>query len=157
MGNEYAGELTGAGLRVALVVSRFNEDITSRLLDGAREALAEHGVTDGDVDVAWVPGAFELPLAAKRMAESHHYDAVICIGAVIKHETVHWAYVAEQAAAGIQRAALDTGVPCFFGVLTCETHEQALERSGGSKGNRSYDAAVGAIEMANLLRKLRVD
>jgi 6,7-dimethyl-8-ribityllumazine synthase len=150
-------EKLGAGLRIAIVVSRFNDDITGRLLGGAREALAEHGVAEADVEVVWVPGAFELPLVAKRLAETHRYDAAICIGAVIKHETAHWHYVAEQAAAGIQRAALDTGVPCMFNVLTCETHEQALARSGGDKGNRGYDSAIGAMETARLLRSLRVD
>jgi len=154
MGAEFHGSHEGAGLRLALVVSGFNGDVTGRLLEGAKGALAECGVAEGDVDVAWVPGSFELPVAAKRLAGSRRYDAVVCLGAVIRHETVHWAYVAEQAAAGIQRAALDTGVPVVFGVLTCETKDQALERAGGKAGNKGYDWALSAVETARLMKKL---
>ncbi len=157
MGATYQGELQGAGLRVALTVSRFNEAVTSRLLAGARTALERHGVRAEDVDLAWVPGAFELPFTARKLAESHRYDAVVCLGAVIRGETPHFEYVAGEAARGIADAARDTGVPVIFGVLTTDTLEQALERASGKAGNKGYDAAVNAIEMANLLRQLRPD
>jgi len=145
--------LDGSGLSLALVVSRFNEGITARLLAGAREALQRHGVSNHDL--VWVPGSFELPLAAKHLAGSGRYQAVVCLGAVIRHETDHYEHVAREAAAGIQRVALDTGVPCIFGVLTCDTEEQALERSGGKHGNKGFEAVESAIQMANLLRKLQ--
>jgi 6,7-dimethyl-8-ribityllumazine synthase len=157
MGNTFQGELSGAGLRIGIVVSRFNEVVTSRLLAGARSALERHGVHDDDVDVAWVPGAFELPLVARKLAESHRYDAVVCLGAVIRGETPHFGYVAGEAARGIADAARDTGVPVVFGVLTTDTLEQALERAGGKAGNKGYDAVLSAIEVANLLRRLRPD
>lgn len=157
MGVTFQGELHGAGLRLALVVSRFNEVVTSRLLAGARSALERHGVREEDVDVAWVPGSFELPIAARRLAESRRYDAVVCLGAVIRGETPHFEYVAAEAARGIGQVARDTGVPTIFGVLTPNTLEQALERAGGKVGNKGYDAAVNAIEMANLMRQLRPD
>ncbi len=157
--------LDGAGLSLALVVSRFNEGVTSRLLAGAREALQRHGVSQHDV--FWVPGSFELPLAAKRLAQTGRYHAVVCLGAVIRHETDHYEHIAREAAAGIQRAALDTGVPCIFGVLTTDTEEQALDRAsaiggsasggGGSHGNKGFEATESAIQMANLLRELRGD
>jgi 6,7-dimethyl-8-ribityllumazine synthase len=153
----FQGELNGAGLRIAVVVSRFNESITSRLLDGAREALARHDVRDEDVDVAWVPGAFELPLAALELAESRRYDAVVCLGAVIRGETPHFEYVAGEAARGVAQVARDTGVPVVFGVITPDTMEQAEARAGGKKGNKGQDAALSAIEMANLLRQLRAE
>jgi 6,7-dimethyl-8-ribityllumazine synthase len=157
MGATFKGELHGAGLRVAVVVARFNEVITTRLLDGARTALERHGVAVDDVDVAWVPGAFELPVVAKHLAESRRYDAVVCLGAVIRGETAHFDFVAGEAARGVTNVALATGVPVMFGVVTPDTLEQAMERSGGKIGNRGYDAAVGAIEMANLFRQLRPD
>ena len=157
MGNTFYGELDSAGLRIAVVVSRFNEVITSRLLAGARSALERHGVRDDDVDVAWVPGAFELPIAARRLAESRRYDAVVCLGAIIRGETPHFEYIAAEAARGIADIARDTGVPAIFGVLTPNTLEQALERAGGKAGNKGYDAAVSAIEMASLMRQLRPD
>ncbi len=147
--------LDGSELSLALVVARFNEGVTSRLLDGALDAAKHHGVRRHDV--FWAPGSFELPVAAKRLAESGRYDAVVCLGAVIRHETDHYLHIATQAAAGIQRAALDSGVPCIFGVLTCDTEEQALARSGGARGNKGFEAVESAIEMANLLRSLRVD
>ena len=142
--------LDGAGVSLAILVARFNEAITSRLLKGARQAIERCGVRHHDI--FWVPGSFELPLAAKRLAESGRYDAIVCLGAVIRHETDHYLHVSTQAAAGIQRAALDTGVPCIFGVLTCDTEEQALARSGGAERNAGSDAVEAAIEMANLLR-----
>lgn len=157
MGTTFQGELKGAGLRLALVVSRFNEVVTSRLLAGARSALERHGVREEDVDVAWVPGSFELPMAAHGLAESHHYDAVVCLGTVIRGETPHFEFIAAEAARGIGQVARDTGVPITFGVLTPNTLEQALERAGGKVGNKGYDAAVNAIEMANLIRQLRPD
>ena len=147
--------LDGSGLALALVASRFNEDITSRLLAGAREAVQRCRVAR--YDVFWTPGSFELPLAAKRLAQTGRYHAVVCLGAVIRHETDHYLHVATQAAAGIQRAALDSGVPCIFGVLTCDTEEQALERSGGKRGNKGSEAVQSAIQMANLLRQLPAD
>jgi 6,7-dimethyl-8-ribityllumazine synthase len=157
MGSTFQGELSGAGLRIAIVASRFNEAITSRLLAGAREALAQHDVRDEDVDVAWVPGAFELPLVALTLAESRRYDAVVCLGAVIRGETPHFDYVAGEAARGIGQVARDTGVPTVFGVITPDTMEQAEARAGGKKGNKGHDAALNAIEMANLLRQLQAD
>jgi 6,7-dimethyl-8-ribityllumazine synthase len=157
MGATFQGELHGAGLRIGLVVARFNEAVTLRLLEGARTALERHGVRDEDVDVAWVPGAFELPLIAKQLADSRRYDAVVCLGAVIRGETAHFDFVAGEAARGVTQVSLETGVPVMFGVLTPDTLEQAMERSGGSIGNRGYDAALGAIEMANLMRELRPD
>ncbi|MCH7511804.1 MAG: 6,7-dimethyl-8-ribityllumazine synthase [Chloroflexi bacterium] len=157
MGATFQGELRGAGLRVALVVSRFNEPVTTRLLAGARSALERHGVREEDVDVAWVPGAFELPLAARRLAESRRYDAVACLGAIIRGETPHFDYIAAETARGIGQVAQDTGVPIVFGVLTPNTLEQAMERAGGKMGDKGYDAAVTAIEMATLMQRLRPD
>ena len=157
MAHTFQGELNGEGLRVAIVVARFNEPITSRMLSGAREALDRHGVRDSDVDVAWVQGAFELPLVARKLAETRRYDAVVCLGAVIRGETPHFAYVARAASRGIAEVSRDTGVPTIFGVITPNTMEQAQARAGGKVGNKGYDAAVNAIEMANLLRQLRVD
>ena len=153
----FQGELDGAALRIAVVVSRFNEDVTSRLLAGARSAFQQHHVPEDAVDVAWVPGAFELALVARKLAESRRYDAVVCLGAVIRGETPHFEYVAGEAARGIGQVARDTGVPVTFGVITPNTLEQALERAGGKAGNKGFDAAVNAIEMANLLRQLRAD
>jgi 6,7-dimethyl-8-ribityllumazine synthase len=157
VGRTFQGELHGSGLRVAVVVARFNEEVTSRLLAGARTALERNGVRAEDVDVAWVPGAFELPFAARKLAESSRYDAVVCLGAVIRGETPHFEYVAGEAARGIADAGRDTGVPTIFGVITPNTLEQALARAGGDKGNKGFDAAANAIEMANLLRALRPD
>lgn len=144
----------GRGLRVGVVVARFNEAITSRLLDGARQALAECNVAKRGVTVAYVPGSFELPVVAKAMAQSGKFDAVVCLGAVIKGETDHYEHVAGQAARGIAQAALDTGVPVAFGVLTTRTKTHAEARAGGSHGNVGYDAALAAVETANVLRGL---
>jgi len=156
MGQTYEGELTGTGLRFGIVVSRFNEFITTRLLAGATDALRRHGVAEADIDVAWVPGSFEIPLVAQRMAASGRYDAVICLGAVIRGATAHFDYVAGGAATGVARAALDTGVPVIFGILTTDTIEQAMERAGTKAGNKGAEAAMAAIEMANLLRELEL-
>ncbi len=150
----FEGNLTGAGLRVAIVASRFNDTITQRLVEGAEDGLRRHGVDASAVDVAWAPGAFELPLVAGRLAASGIYDAVITLGAVIRGATGHYDFVAGQCAAGVQRVSLDTGVPVVFGVLTTDTIEQAVERSGTKAGNKGFEAAVTAIEMANLLSGL---
>ena len=154
MPRELKGDLQGQGLRVALVVARFNEFITQKLLDGAQDALARHGVKDDDVLVAWVPGAFELPHCAKTLAQTQRYDSVVCLGAVIRGETSHFDLVAAQAAGGISRVSLDTGVPVIFGVLTAENMDQAINRAGGKLGNVGYGAGVAAIEMARLTRAI---
>ena len=144
--------LDGSALRIAVVVARFNEDITSRLLVGALKAAERHAVKKHTVN--WVPGAFELPVVAQKLAKSGRFDAVVCLGCVVRHETDHYRYIAGESASGIQRASLDTGVPCIFGVITCDTKEQALERSGGEQGDKGEDAMRTAIETANLLRSL---
>lgn len=154
MAQQFVGSLVGQGLKVAIVASRFNGFITDQLVAGAKDGLARHGVAADAVDLAWVPGAFELPLAAKRLASTKKYDAVICVGAVIQGATQHFELVAGQTAAGIARASLDTGVPVIFGVLTTSTIEQAIERSGTKLGNKGFEAAATAIEMANLLRAM---
>lgn len=148
------GSLDGGGQRLAVVVSRWNEFITRPLLDGATGALRRHGVADDAIDVVWAPGSFELPLVCKRLAASGHYGAVIALGAVIRGATGHYEHVAGQCAPGLQRAALDTGVPVIFGVLTTDTIEQAIERAGTKAGNKGAEAAVTAIEMTTLLRDL---
>jgi 6,7-dimethyl-8-ribityllumazine synthase len=150
----HTGRLSGAGLRVALVCARFNDFITDRLLAGALDALERHGTDSQSITVVWVPGAFELPLVAQRLAESREYDAVVCLGAVIRGATGHYEQVAGQCAAGIARVALDTGVPTVLGVLTTDTIEQAIERAGSKAGNKGAEAAATAIEMANLLQQL---
>jgi 6,7-dimethyl-8-ribityllumazine synthase len=149
-----AESIDGAGMRVAIVVSRFNEHITGQLLEGARRSLSEHGVADEDVTIAWVPGAFELPLVAKHLAASGWCDSVVCLGAVIRGDTPHFDYVAGEAARGLQEAALATGVPIVFGVLTTDTLQQALDRVGGSEGHKGEEAANTALEMIELLRRL---
>jgi 6,7-dimethyl-8-ribityllumazine synthase len=157
MSETFQGSLNGAGLRVGIVIARFNETVTRGLLDGAREGLARLGVDPNAIDVAWVPGCFEIPLVARRLADRGVYDAVICLGAVIRGETPHFDYVAGQAASGVARVALDTGLPVIFGVLTTETLEQAINRAGAKAGNKGFDAAMTAVEMASLLRTLRPD
>jgi 6,7-dimethyl-8-ribityllumazine synthase len=150
----FEGNLVGTGLRVGIVAGRFNEFIVSKLVGGALDALKRHGVNDADVDVAWVPGAFEIPLIAKKMAESGRYDAVITLGAVIRGSTPHFDYVCNECAKGVASISLATGVPTIFGVLTTDTIEQAIERAGTKAGNKGWEAAVAAIEMANLSRQL---
>jgi len=150
----YSGNLRGEGVRVAIACGRFNDLITERLLAGARDGLLRHGVDEASITEVWVPGAFELPLAASRLAESGEYDAVICLGAVIRGATGHYEQVAGQCAAGIARVGLDTGLPVVFGVLTTETIEQALERAGTKAGNKGYESAETALEMVDLLRQL---
>ncbi|MFC1963232.1 6,7-dimethyl-8-ribityllumazine synthase [Chloroflexota bacterium] len=144
----------GEGLKLGIVVSRFNEFITSKLLDGAQDTLSRHGVSKDDIDVAWTPGSFEIPLIAKRMAESKKYDAVICLGAVIRGGTPHYEYIAAEVSKGIASINLDTGLPVIFGVVTAENLEQAIERAGTKVGNMGSQAAVSAIEMANLNKSL---
>lgn len=150
-----APDLDGRGLRIGIIAARFNDHIVSRLRDGSRRGLARLGVESGDVTEAWVPGAFELPLAAKVLAASGKVDAVVCLGTVIRGDTPHFDYVCAEAARGIQQAQLDTGVPVMFGVLTVETEQQALDRAGDGIDNKGDEAAVGAIEMALLLRCLK--
>ncbi|WP_404442639.1 6,7-dimethyl-8-ribityllumazine synthase [Sutcliffiella horikoshii] len=153
MAKVYEGNLVGTGLKVGIVVGRFNEFITSKLLGGAQDALKRHGVEEDQVDVAWVPGAFEIPLVAKRMADSGKYDAVITLGTVIRGSTPHFDYVCNEAAKGVSQASMQSGIPVIFGVLTTETIEQAIERAGTKAGNKGWEAAAAAIEMANLLRE----
>lgn len=148
------GNLIGTGLKIAIVVGRFNEFITAKLLSGAEDALHRHGVNEDDITVAWVPGAFEIPLLAKKLAESGQYDAVITLGTVIRGATPHFEYVSGEVAKGVAAAGLHSGVPIIFGVLTTETIEQAIERAGTKAGNKGWEAAVGAIEMANLVRQI---
>ena len=153
-GRVFEGFLKGEGLRFAIVVSRFNEFISSKLLSGAWDCLTRHGVAEADIDVAWVPGAMEIPLVAQRLAGSARYDAVICLGAVIRGSTPHFDYVAGEVAKGVAKVQLDTGVPVIFGVLTTDTIEQAVERAGTKAGNKGWDAALSALEMANLVKNL---
>lgn len=148
------GRLRGDGLRIGIVVGRFNDTITRRLLDGAHDALIRHGVAEDDITVAWVPGAVEIPVAAQAMARSGSYDAVLTLGAVIRGATSHYDSVCSMVASGVGRVALETGVPVIFGVLTTDTVEQALERSGTKAGNKGADAAAAGIEMASLMQQL---
>ena len=157
MSATFTGDLNGAGMRFGIVVARFNETVTRGLLDGAREGLLRLGVAAEAIDVAWTPGCFEVPLVARRMVDTGRYDAIICLGAVIRGETSHFDYVAGQAAAGIARVGLDTGPPVIFGVLTTDTLEQAINRAGAKSGNKGFDAALTAVEMASLMRRLRPD
>ncbi len=146
----YVGKLLGEGLKFGVVVSRFNDFITGKLLEGAQDALSRHGVNEEDIDIAWAPGSFEIPLVAKKMAESGRYDAVICLGAVIRGGTPHFDYIASEVSKGIAKVGLDTGLPVILGVITADTLEQAIERAGTKSGNDGSQAAVHAIEMANL-------
>jgi 6,7-dimethyl-8-ribityllumazine synthase len=155
MSRVFEGQLSAQGLRFAVVVSRFNSFITERLLAGAMDALKRTGAADDAIDVIKVPGSWEIPLVASEIARQHRYDAVICLSAVIRGETPHFDYVAAEAAKGVAHAALDTGVPVAFGVLTTNTLEQAIDRAGAKGGNKGFDAAMTAIEMASLMRTLR--
>lgn len=154
MNKSYEGMLLGKGLKFGLVISRFNEFITKKLLEGAQDALLRHGVNDEDVDIAWTPGSFEIPLVALKLAQTKRYDAIICLGAVIRGGTPHFEYVATELSKGIARVSLETGLPITHGVITADTLEQAVERAGTKMGNKGFDAAVNAIEMANLLKGL---
>jgi 6,7-dimethyl-8-ribityllumazine synthase len=150
LAKRYIGKLVGEGLKFGVVVARFNEFITSKLLDGAQDTLARHGVKEMDIDVAWTPGSFEIPLIAKKMAESGRYDAIICLGAVIRGGTPHFDYIAAEVSKGIANVSLGTGLPVILGVITADTLEQAIERAGTKSGNYGSQAAMHAIEMANL-------
>ncbi len=153
--NTYQGKLIAPPqARFAVIVSRFNEFVTGKLLSGAMDAFVRHGVDEGAIDVVWSPGSFEIPLLAQRLAGSGQYAAVVCLGAVIRGGTDHYQYVASEVSKGVAQAAMQTGVPCIFGVLTCDTLEQAIERSGTKAGNKGVDAALAALEMANLLPQL---
>ena len=153
--NKFEGKLVAEGLKVGIIVGRFNEFVGGKLLDGALDGLKRHGVKDEDIDVAWVPGAFEIPLIAKKMAKNDRYDAVICLGAVIKGSTSHYDYVCSEVSKGIASVSLETEKPVLFGVLTTNNIEQAIERAGSKAGNKGYECAVSAIEMANLLKVLK--
>ncbi len=154
MAKTFEGKLLAEGLKFGIVVSRFNEFITKKLLDGAQDALKRHGGSPDSVEIAWVPGTFEIPLVAQKMAKSGKYDAVICLGAVIRGATPHFDYIAGECTKGIAQVGMQTGVPTIFGVITSDTIEQAIERAGTKVGNKGFDAAEAAIEMANLLKEI---
>ena len=154
MSKQYEGMLLGKGLKFGVVISRFNEFFSQKMLEGARDALLRHGVNEDDVEQAWTPGSFEIPLIAQKMAETKKYDAIICLGAVIRGSTPHFDHIAAEVTKGIARVNLDTGVPVIYGVITTDTLEQAIERSGSKAGNKGYNAAVSAIEMANLMKSI---
>ena len=154
MSKQYEGMLLGKGLKFGVVISRFNEFFSQKLLGGAKDALLRHGVIEDDIEVAWTPGSFEIPLIAQKMAQTKKYDAIICLGAVIRGSTPHFDYIAAEVSKGIANVNLDTGVPVLFGVITTDTLEQAVERSGSKVGNKGYDAAISAIEMANLVKEI---
>jgi len=156
MNKHFEGSLLGKGLRFGLVISRFNEFITKKLLEGAQDALRRHGVNEADIDIAWVPGSFEIPLVAKKLAQSKKYDAVICIclSAVVRGGTPHFEYIAAEVTKGIAKVGLETGLPVIYGVITADTLEQAIERAGTKMGNKGFQAAEDAIEMANLLKSI---
>ena len=150
----FEGKVVSENIKIGIVAARFNEFITSKLLSGAIDGLERHNVAKNDIDVAWVQGAFEIPLIAKKMAESGKYDAVICLGAVIRGATSHYDYVCNEVSKGVASVSLSSGIPVMFGVVTTENIEQAIERAGTKAGNKGYDCALGAIEMVNLIRKL---
>jgi len=154
MSKRFEGMLLGKGLKFGLVVSRFNDFITHRLLEGARDALLRHGVDDEDIEVAWVPGSFEIPIIAQKLAQTRRYDAIICLGAVIRGGTPHFEYIASEVTKGIAKVNLDTGLPVIYGVITADTLEQAIERAGTKEGNKGFQAAVNAVEMANLVKSI---
>jgi len=148
------GKVVGDGAKVAIVAARFNEFIVSKLVSGAVDGLVRHNVNDDDITLAWVPGAFEIPVVTKKLAESGKYDAVICLGAVIRGATSHYDYVCSEVSKGVATVSLNTGVPCMFGILTTDTIEQAVERAGTKAGNKGYDCALGAIELINLNKEI---
>jgi len=150
----FQGMLLGEGLKIGVVISRFNEFVTRKLLDGAQDALLRHGVGEGDIDVAWVPGSFEIPLVVKKLAQTKRYNAIICLGAVIRGETPHFEYIAAEVTKGIAKIGLEAELPVSYGIITADSLEQAIERAGTKAGNRGFDAAVDAIEMANLLKSV---
>jgi len=152
---QYEGILIGKGLKMAVVISRFNELITTRLLEGAKNALVRHGVAEADIDIVWTPGCLEIPLISKRLAQTNKYDAIICLGAVIRGGTPHSEYVASEVNRGIGRVSLEAGLPVIQGIITADTLEQAIQRAGAKEGNRGSTAAVSAIEMANLFKAIQ--
>lgn len=152
--NKIEGKVVADGIKIGIVASRFNEFIVSKLVGGAVDGLVRHDVKDEDISIAWVPGAFEIPLAAKKMASSGKYDAVICLGTVIRGETSHYDYVCAEVSKGIAQVSLESGIPVMFGILTTDTIEQAVTRAGTKAGNKGYDCALGAIEMVNLMKQL---
>jgi len=154
MANIIQGNLKADGKKFGILVSRFNELITTRLLEGALDCIIRHGGQEKDIDVTWVPGSFEIPMVALKMAQSGKYDAVICLAAVIRGGTIHYQYVSAEVTKGIAQVGLQTGLPAIYGVLTCDTIEEAIERAGTKQGNKGWSAALGAIEMANLMEKL---
>ncbi len=155
MAKRYEGILIGKGLKFAVVVSRFNELITTRLLEGAKDAFLRHGAVEADIDIVWTPGCLETPLIAKKLAESNKYNAVVCLGAVIRGDTPHSEYVASEVSRGLSRVSLDTGLPVIQGIITADTLEQAIQRAGVKEGNKGFAAAVSAIEMANLVKAIQ--
>jgi 6,7-dimethyl-8-ribityllumazine synthase len=154
MSKSYEGSLIAKDLKFGIVISRFNELVTNRLLDGACDAFVRHGVNEQDIDVAWTPGCFEIPLIAKRLAQTGKYQAIVCLGAVIRGGTPHFEYIAAEVNRGVSRVSLDTGVPVIQGIITADTLEQAIERAGAKEGNRGFAAAMSAIEMANLVKNI---
>ena len=154
MGKVVKAGLSAKGKKFGIVVSRFNEFLSGKLLDGAVDALKQHGAGDDAIDIVWVPGSFEIPAVAQKMAKSKKYDALVCLGAVIRGATPHFDYIANEAAKGVSKVSLDSGIPCIFGVITADNLEQAIERAGAKQGNKGRDAAISAIEMANLFENL---
>lgn len=154
MSKQYEGMLLGKGLKFGVVISRFNEFFSKKMLEGAQDALLRHGVNEEDIEQAWTPGSFEIPLIAQKMAQTKKYDAIICLGAVIRGSTPHFDHIAAEVTKGIAHVNLDTGVPVIYGVITTDTLEQAIERSGSKAGNKGFSAAVSAIEMANLVKSI---
>jgi 6,7-dimethyl-8-ribityllumazine synthase len=152
MGKHFEGKLLGEGLKFGLIISRFNEFVSKKLLEGAQDALLRHGVKEEDIDIAWTPGSFEIPLVAKKLAQTKKYDAIICLAAVIRGGTPHFQYIAAEVTKGIAKVGLDAELPVIYGVITADTLEQAIERAGTKAGNKGFDAAVSAIEMANLVK-----
>ncbi|MCX5716238.1 MAG: 6,7-dimethyl-8-ribityllumazine synthase [Candidatus Omnitrophica bacterium] len=151
---EIKADLIGKGKKIGIVASRFNEFITTKLLEGACDTLIRHGVSDAGIETVWVPGAFEIPYVAQKMAKSKKYDAIVCLGTIIRGSTPHFDYIASEAAKGIAKVSLDTGIPCVFGVITADTLEQSIERAGTKDGNKGRDAALVAIELANLYERI---
>ena len=154
MGKHFEGILLGKGLKFGLVVSRFNEFFSQKLLEGAQDALLRHGVSEEDIEIAWVPGSFEIPQIALKLAQTKRYDAIICLGAVVRGGTPHFEYISAEVTKGIAKVGLDTGLPVIYGVITTDTLEQAIERSGTKAGNKGFDAAVSALEMVNLIKSI---
>ncbi len=152
--NVVEGKMVAEGIKIGIVASRFNEFIVSKLIGGAQDALVRHDVKDDDITLAWVPGAFEIPVVAKKMAKSGKYDAIICLGTVIRGATSHYDYVCNEVSKGIAQASMETGIPVMFGIVTTENIEQAIERAGTKAGNKGYDCALGAIEMINLMKQI---